>query len=66
MENPPPRSHGGVSANLPARASFEGPVVCSFCGRPQDERRRVIAGETPAVAICEDCVRLCVEIFAES
>jgi ATP-dependent protease Clp ATPase subunit len=39
--------------------------VCSFCGNDQEEQpdgRRVIGGPR-GVAICSDCVRLCVEIL---
>jgi hypothetical protein len=35
---------------------------CSFCGKPQDAARRLIAG--PGVAICHECVALCNEIIA--
>ena len=39
------------------------PVACSFCGKPQSEARKLIAG--PTVYICDQCVRLCNEIIAE-
>jgi ATP-dependent Clp protease ATP-binding subunit ClpX len=39
------------------------PVACSFCGKPQGEARKLIAG--PTVYICDQCVRLCNEIIAE-
>jgi hypothetical protein len=52
------------SPSAPA-ADTTRPIERSFCGRPQDEPRRLVAGPTPTVAICEDCVRLCAEIFAE-
>jgi ATP-dependent Clp protease ATP-binding subunit ClpX len=32
-------------------------ICCSFCGKPQDEARRLVAG--PGVFICDDCIRLC-------
>jgi transcription elongation factor Elf1 len=38
---------------------------CSFCGKPQSAVETLIAGPTPAVAICNECVALCVEIIAE-
>ena len=63
MAKPPPTAWVGF--DVPADAPFEGPIICSFCGRPQDEQRRIVAGPTPAVAICEDCVRLIGEMFAE-
>jgi hypothetical protein len=36
---------------------------CSFCGRPQPQVQKLIAG--PAVYICDSCVELCSEILAE-
>ncbi|MEA5059022.1 MAG: ATP-dependent Clp protease ATP-binding subunit ClpX [Clostridia bacterium] len=38
-----------------------GSVHCSFCGKSQDEVRRVIAG--PGVYICDECIELCQEII---
>ena len=38
-------------------------LVCSFCGKSQDEVKKLIAG--PAVYICDECIRLCNEILAE-
>ena len=37
--------------------------VCSFCGKSQDEVRKLIAG--PTVYICELCIELCNDIIAE-
>ena len=37
--------------------------VCSFCGKPQDQVRRLVAG--PGVFICDECVELCREIIEE-
>jgi len=36
---------------------------CSFCGKTQDEVKKLIAG--PGVYICDECIRLCDEIIAE-
>src|SRR5512139_2916199 len=36
---------------------------CSFCGKSQDEVRKLIAG--PTVYICDECIELCNEIIAE-
>jgi ATP-dependent Clp protease ATP-binding subunit ClpX len=36
---------------------------CSFCGKAQDEVRKLIAG--PGVCICNECIELCSEIVAE-
>ncbi|MCR4783257.1 MAG: ATP-dependent Clp protease ATP-binding subunit ClpX [bacterium] len=37
--------------------------TCSFCGKNQDQVRRMIAG--PGVYICSDCVDMCKDIIAE-
>jgi hypothetical protein len=52
------------SPSAPA-ADTTRPIERSFCGRPQDEPRRLVAGPTPRVAICEDCVVSVQRIFAE-
>jgi len=36
---------------------------CSFCGKSQDEVRKLIAG--PTVYICDECIDLCNDIIAE-
>lgn len=38
-------------------------IRCSFCGRPQSQVKRLIAG--PDVYICNECVELCQDIIAE-
>ena len=38
-------------------------LTCSFCGKPQSQVRRLIAG--PDVYICDECIRLCGEIIEE-
>ncbi len=38
-------------------------LKCSFCGKPQDQVRRLIAG--PGVFICDECVQLCNDILSE-
>lgn len=40
-----------------------GELRCSFCGKSQDEVKKLIAG--PTVYICDECVGLCNEIIAE-
>lgn len=37
------------------------PARCSFCGKFQDEVKRLIAG--PGVFICNECVMLCIDII---
>ena len=34
---------------------------CSFCGKKQEEARRLVFG--PGVAICGECLAVCVEII---
>ena len=41
----------------------ENEIRCSFCGRPQSQVRRLIAG--PDVYICNECVDLCRDIIEE-
>ncbi|MCG4585145.1 ATP-dependent Clp protease ATP-binding subunit ClpX, partial [Anaerosalibacter bizertensis] len=36
---------------------------CSFCGKPQEQVKRLIAG--PNVYICDECIELCQEIIEE-
>lgn len=38
-------------------------LKCSFCGKTQDQVKRLIAG--PGVYICDECIELCSEIIAE-
>ena len=38
-------------------------LYCSFCGKSQHEVRKLIAG--PTVFICDECVKLCVDILSE-
>ena len=40
-----------------------GNLFCSFCGKNQDEVRKLIAG--PSVYICDECIELCNDIIAE-
>ena len=40
-----------------------GKLQCSFCGKSQDDVRKLIAG--PTVYICDECIELCNDIIAE-
>jgi len=40
-----------------------GQLTCSFCGKAQEEVKKLIAG--PAVYICDECIELCKDIIAE-
>ena len=44
-------------------AKFEAHLKCSFCGKAQDQVRKLIAG--PGVYICDECIDLCNEILDE-
>ncbi len=38
-------------------------LYCSFCGKSQDEVKKLIAG--PSVFVCDECVELCTDIIKE-
>lgn len=40
-----------------------GELHCSFCGKPQSEVRRLVAG--PGVYICDECIQMCSELVDE-
>src|SRR4249920_2654781 len=48
---------------MPKHGETSGNLVCSFCGKSQDEVRKLIAG--PTVYICDECIDLCNDIIAE-
>jgi ATP-dependent Clp protease ATP-binding subunit ClpX len=48
---------------MPRKENSSGELVCSFCGKSQDEVKKLIAG--PSVYICDECVSLCNEIIQE-
>lgn len=41
----------------------KGQLKCSFCGKSQDQVRKLVAG--PGVYICDECIDLCAEIVEE-
>lgn len=41
----------------------KGQLKCSFCGKVQDQVRKLVAG--PGVYICDECIELCNEIIEE-
>ncbi|MCR5586345.1 MAG: ATP-dependent Clp protease ATP-binding subunit ClpX [Lachnospiraceae bacterium] len=47
-----------------ANKSGEIKVKCSFCGKTQDQVRKLIAGQN-GIYICDECVELCNEILDE-
>ena len=47
-----------------AQRSFDGKIRCSFCGKTQDQVRKLISGPN-GVYICDECVALCNDILTE-
>lgn len=41
----------------------KGQLKCSFCGKSQDQVRKLVAG--PGVYICDECIELCNDIIEE-
>ena len=41
----------------------KGEIRCSFCGKPQAEVKKLIAG--PGVFICNECIDLCNDVIRE-
>ena len=48
---------------MPKDHSGDKDVLCSFCGKGQDEVKKLIAG--PTVYICDECIELCNDIVKE-
>ena len=48
---------------MPSKFDDTKGLRCSFCGKNQDQVRRLIAG--PQVYICDECIELCSEIIEE-
>ena len=46
-------------------ADGEGPVRCSFCGKTQDQVRKLVRGHD-GMFICDECVEACNEILEQS
>ena len=51
-------------SEIPKYADEGKHLACSFCGKHQQEVRKMIAG--PSVHICDECVKLCGGIMAEA
>jgi hypothetical protein len=39
------------------------PLFCSFCGKSQDQIRKLVAG--PNCSICDECVEICADIVSD-
>lgn len=48
---------------MPGKYDENANLRCSFCGKSQDEVKRLIAG--PGVYICDECVQMCMDILGE-
>src|SRR3989337_3649141 len=56
----------GRRVSTTSSSSTKGPKVpyrCSFCGKSQEQVRKLIAGQ--GVYICDECINLCQEIIEE-
>lgn len=49
----------GIKGEKEKQAQF----FCAFCGKSQDEVRRLVAG--PEVSICNECINLCVDVLRD-
>ena len=52
-----------MSDDIEDKNNEQGKLFCSFCGKNQDEVKKLIAG--PSVFICDECVDLCNDIIRE-
>lgn len=48
---------------MPDKNDNTNKIKCSFCGKEQEQVRRIVAG--PGVCICDECIELCQEIIEE-
>ena len=48
---------------MPSYTDDQKQLKCSFCGKAQEQVRRLVAG--PGVYICNECIELCKEIIEE-
>ena len=48
---------------MPDKNENSNKIKCSFCGKEQEQVRRIVAG--PGVCICDECIELCQEIIEE-
>ncbi|GLB46981.1 ATP-dependent Clp protease ATP-binding subunit ClpX [Philodulcilactobacillus myokoensis] len=49
--------------NNSGNVNGNGPITCSFCGKTQDQVKKIVAG--PGVYICNECIDLCKRIVDE-
>src|SRR6202035_1512567 len=56
-------SSRGTEMNKAGGSDSKNTLHCTFCGKSQQEVRKLIAG--PTVFICDECVELCMDIVSE-
>ena len=57
------RSAGAMPVSTTGSKGTKVPYRCSFCGKSQEQVRKLIAGQ--GVYICDECINLCQEIIEE-
>ena len=57
------RSRSRSNERMARPREGNGTLRCSFCGKSQNDVRKLIAG--PTVYICDECIELCNDIIAE-
>lgn len=60
-DKPRPETRRPLRAALARLRGRKDALKCSFCGKPESEVEKLIAG--PAVFICGECVAKCVAIL---
>lgn len=55
----------GPGDESPPAAEWLESIRCSFCGKRGTEVEKIVAGPTPAVAICSECIVLCAAILKD-
>ncbi len=53
----------GNDGNPPEGEEKQTHFFCAFCGKSQDEVKRLVAG--PEVSICNECINLCVDVLRD-
>src|SRR5205807_2190579 len=57
------KAEGDRVSTTTGSKSTKVPYRCSFCGKSQEQVRKLIAGQ--GVYICDECINLCQEIIEE-
>src|SRR5881396_2188615 len=61
--SPEPGRQGERVSTTSGSKGAKVPYRCSFCGKSQEQVRKLIAGQ--GVYICDECINLCQEIIEE-